>query len=252
MTSANIDGVQLTKNGPVAHISINRPRAKNALTTQMYADIRDSCRRVSRDESIRALVIEGVPGAFSSGGDLKELLDLLDDNDPAAIHAYEECLPYEAIRTVSQPTVAVVDGLCFGGGLTMALFCDITIATERSTFAMPEAMVGVTDGFLPRLLRDQVPPAWLRYWLYTGASFGAEEARAAGLITKVVPDGEIDAATAEVIDQLLASSSQAMGRYKRTLNERRLVPSMQDAFDSFRTDDARAGLEKFRKRAPRS
>src|SRR5918999_3265352 len=184
----------------VLRVVIDRPAAKNALTKRMYGTIRDLYRQAYVDDSVRAVVIEGSHGAFAVGGDLREMLASLDaDDGGVGLFGYDECLPFEAIRSLPKPTIAAVDGLCFGGGLTLALVSDIVVATESSRFAMPESRVGVVDGHLPRLLRDRVPPAWLRYWLYTGVAFPARDAFAAGLLTKVVGDGELESTVQQVL-----------------------------------------------------
>ena len=172
----------------VAWITIRRPEAKNALTKAMYAAIRDAALDAQADSAVECVVLRGSGGAFAVGGDRKEMLDAL-ENDPARLLDYEDYLPFEAIRALPKPTIACIDGLCIGGGLTMALMCDCLVATDRSRFAIPEAKVGIVDGHLPRLLRETVPPPKLRYWMYGGGLFSAAEAQDAGLLTKVVaPD----------------------------------------------------------------
>jgi enoyl-CoA hydratase/carnithine racemase len=239
------DQVEFELRDGVGWLTIRRPEARNALTKAMYAAIRDVCRQAWLDDSIRALVISGSDGSFVTGGDLKEMLGLLESNDRTPLLAYEEVLPFEALRIVPKPTVAVVDGLCMGGGVTLMSLCDIAIATTSSKFAMPEAKVGIVDGHMPRLLRDRVPSALLRYWLYTGATFTAEEAYAAGMLTKVVEPEELTATTERVLAELLASSPGAINLYKQTLNETRTVSGMQDAFVTMMSDDARERLAAF-------
>src|SRR5690606_27870251 len=116
--------IEFSVDESVARLMINRPESRNALTKAMYAEIRDICRRVQVDDEINALVIEGSQGSFAVGGDLKEMLDTLSTGDPAAILTYDEYLPFDALRTLRKPTIAKIDGLCMGGGLTLALMCD--------------------------------------------------------------------------------------------------------------------------------
>ncbi|HEX3803128.1 MAG TPA: enoyl-CoA hydratase/isomerase family protein [Solirubrobacteraceae bacterium] len=243
------DQVEFELRDGVGWLTIRRPEAKNALTKAMYAAIRDVCRQAWLDDSILALVISGSDGAFVTGGDLKEMLALLESEDQTALLAYEEFLPFEALRILPKPTVAVVDGLCMGGGLTLMSLCDIAIATTSSKFAMPEAKVGIVDGHMPRLFRDRVPSALLRYWLYTGTSFSAAEAYAAGMLTKVVEPEQLTATTEQVLRELRASSPGAISLYKQTLNETRTVSGMQDAFVTMMGEDARARLAAFSERS---
>lgn len=232
----------------VAYLTIDRPEAKNALTKSMYAAIRDACAAADADPGTDVMVLQGSGGAFAVGGDLKEILELLDSDDPTRIFDYEEYLPFEAVRSMSKPTVACIDGLCLGGGLTLALVCDIRFATERSRFAIPEAKVGIVDGHLPRLLRAEVPPAKLRYWMYTGAFFPASEAAAFGLITRAVPDDGLDEALQDCLRDLVASGQEAIRACKRILNEIRPLSPMTDANLSLMRPDVVARLKSFSRR----
>ena len=139
----------------IGWLTLDRPAAKNAMTKSIYAGIRDVCRRVHTDDEIQVLVIQGASGAFSVGGDLKEVLEMLREGDAAGVVAYGDYLPFESLRSLPKPTIASINGLCMGGGLTLALMCDIRIATSQSRFAIPEAKVGIVDAHLPRLLRER-------------------------------------------------------------------------------------------------
>ncbi|MCB2077341.1 MAG: enoyl-CoA hydratase/isomerase family protein [Novosphingobium sp.] len=213
----------------VATVTIRRPEAKNALTKAMYAAVRDACLAAEADNSVDVVVLTGSDGAFAVGGDLKEMLDAL-DTDPTKLLDYDDYLPFETVRTLKKPTVARIDGLCIGGGLTLALMCDCLIATDKSRFAIPEAKVGIVDGHLPRLLREMVPPAKLRYWMYTGTIFPASEAYEFGLLSKVVPAHDLDEALAKMVRDLKASSPEAIGHLKVVLNETRPLSPMTDAY----------------------
>jgi enoyl-CoA hydratase/carnithine racemase len=239
--------VSLRVEDRVGYVTISRPDAKNALTKTMYAAVRDNCRIAERDPEVDVIVLQGSDGAFSVGGDLKEILESL-KSDPQTALDYEDYLPFETVRTLAKPTVARIDGLCIGGGLTLALMCDCLIASDRSRFAIPEAKVGIVDGHLPRLLRQLVPPARLRYWMYTGAAFPASEAREAGLVTKVVPAEVLDAALAKLIAELKASSIEAIRALKVIFNEVRPLSPMTDAYLTMLQPHVLERIEAFAKR----
>jgi enoyl-CoA hydratase/carnithine racemase len=231
----------------VAAVTIRRPEAKNALTKSMYAALRDACLAAQADDGVDVVLIKGGEGAFAVGGDLKEMLDAL-NSDPSNLLDYEDYLPFEVVRTLSKPTIACIDGLCIGGGLTLALMCDCLVATERSRFAIPEAKVGIVDGHLPRLLRQTVPPAKLRYWMYTGNLFSAREAYEAGLLSKVVAVDEFDKAVAAMVADLMASSPEAIRHLKVILNETRPLSSMTDAYLTMLQPHVKKRLEAFSRR----
>jgi enoyl-CoA hydratase/carnithine racemase len=228
----------------VAYLTIRRPEARNALTKAMYAALRDACITARDEDGVDALVIRGSGGAFAVGGDLKEMLEAL-RSDPARLLDYEDYLPFETLRTLNKPTIACIDGLCIGGGLTLALMCDCLIATDRSHFAIPEAKVGIVDGHLPRLLRETVPPARLRYWMYTGALFPAREAYDAGLLSKLVPADRLEEALAAMLRELKASSPEAIRHLKVILNETRPLSPMTDAYLTMLQPHVKQRLEAF-------
>jgi enoyl-CoA hydratase/carnithine racemase len=231
----------------VCTITINRPEAKNALSKSMYAAIRDACLDGERRDDVDVIVMRGSNGAFSVGGDLTEILSILESDNPTAIFDYEEYLPFEAVRTVNKPTIAVIDGLCLGGGLTLALMCDISIATDRSRFAIPEAKVGIVDGHLPRLLRQSVPAARLRYWMYTGVLFPASEAHEVGMMSKIVPPDQLEAVVAKTVKEVRASSLSAIQACKKILNETRPLSPMTDAFLTLVKPEVLKRLQAFKK-----
>lgn len=238
------DNVATAVDSGILTVTIRRPEARNALTKAMYAAIRDATRDAYVDDTVDLVVIRGSEGAFAVGGDLKEMLSDLETGG-RGLFSYDECLPFEAVRALPKPTVAVIDGLCIGGGLTLASVCDVVIATNRSKFAMPEARVGVVDAQMPRLFRSQVPPALLRYWLYSGASFGTDEAFAAGLLTKVVEPDVLEATVDEVIANLRKGAPGAIRLYKKILNEVRHVHSMEDALQTMFGPEAQERIAAF-------
>jgi enoyl-CoA hydratase/carnithine racemase len=243
-----VENIGFERRDGVGWITIERPEAKNALTKAMYARIRDLVSKVWVDDSLYALALRGSDGAFAVGGDLKEMLTALEGDDRSAFLEYEEFMPFAALSTLPKPTIAVIDGLCMGGGLSLALVCDMAIASSRSTFAIPEAKVGIADAHTPRLMRDWVPPATLRYWLYTGATFSPAEASAAGLLTKVVEAAELEDSTDRILADLRASSPTAIRMYKSVLNESRTVASMHDAYVTMLGDEAHERLSAFSRR----
>ncbi|NYE18810.1 enoyl-CoA hydratase/isomerase family protein [Microbacterium immunditiarum] len=242
------ENITTTLDDGVLRIVFDRPDARNALTKKLYAELRDVYRSAYLDDSVAVVVLEGTQGNFAVGGDLKEMLGSLNDRS-LDIFGYDEAVPFEAIRSLPKPTIAAIDGLCLGGGLTIALCCDIAIATERSKFGMPEARVGVVDGHMPRLLRDRVPPAILRYWLYSGVTFSAADAFTGGLLTKVVPDGGLETAVGEVLGELAKASPIAIRNYKKILNETRPLSSMEDAYETMLGPDALERINRFAQRS---
>jgi enoyl-CoA hydratase/carnithine racemase len=229
----------------VAYVTIDRPEAKNALCKAMYATIRRLCLEADADPDVDVFVVRGAGGNFSAGGDLKEMLDTLEGPTPTAILDYEDYLPFDQVRNMRKPTVACVEGICMGGGLTLSLMCDVTVASDRARFAIPEAKVGIVDGHLPRLLRHIVPPARLRKWMFTGTVFSAAEAHDAGLLSVVASPDELDAALQKMVGELKASSREAIAALKPILNEAKPLSTMTDAFLTLLQPHVLARLQQF-------
>lgn len=171
----------------VGLIRLARPEKLNALNARMVAELRDVLERVRADASIRALVVTGTGRAFSAGADIAEL---------AALSGTEDFLRFiEAIQTTFEvledlplPTVAALNGLAHGGGLELALACDLRVGAGDATLALPEIKLGVLPGAggtqrVPRLL----PTAVAKELLFLGEPLGSEAALRLGLVNAVVP-----------------------------------------------------------------
>jgi 2-(1,2-epoxy-1,2-dihydrophenyl)acetyl-CoA isomerase len=180
----------------VAQVTVNRPEVLNALDSRTLAELGDVCEHVRSSTTIRALIVTGAGRAFCSGGDLKETsfsgvrmdVDALDPNDQWAAK----------ILAIDKPTIAAVNGVAAGGGLALALACDIRIASDRARFsaifariAMP-AMDGVA-WLLPRVVGE----SRALELLYTAEIIDAQEADRIGLVSRVV---EHDALLSEATD----------------------------------------------------
>lgn len=168
----------------VGWLGLNRPDVLNAQDASMIGEIMTLCEDVEEDESIRALILYGEGGkAFSAGGDLKEFGDLTAPGIWDGRHV-------ERIADLAFPTIAAIEGYAIGGGLELALACDIRIASEDSRFGLPEVGVGIIPGWggtqrLPRL----VGPGFAREMILTGGRIDSKRALEIGLVNRVVENG---------------------------------------------------------------
>jgi enoyl-CoA hydratase/carnithine racemase len=248
----NFESLDYAVNGSTAFIRLNRPEAKNAFTTALYAEVRDAVRLSDRDPKVRCLVVTGSGGAFAAGGDLKEMLQYLEPEGEAGelgIYRFEDSLPFTAMRNATKPIIAAVNGICVGGGCTTIASCDIVIAAESARFGIPEVRVGLVDGYLPTYLFGQVSLPMLKYLTYTGKLIDARTAERVGLVTEVVPDDKLEERVDEVASELAATSDAAKAQYKAMFN--RLIPetSMRDVYPLFFTDEVRESLQSFAKKS---
>lgn len=236
-------------------IDIDHRERRNALSPETYAAIKEGIIRAGAAPDVDVIVLRGVPGAFAVGGNLEIFLGLLErgpEHFRATFEAhYDEPLPFKAILACPKPVVAAVDGLCVAGGTLIAAVADITIATDRSTFGIPEARVGLADALSCAFLPPLIGLARTRYLTLTANSIDARTACDWGLIADVVAVDALDETVDGIVEALHRASPEARALYKRELNRAVAVPSAQMLMDSATGPDGLEGLSAFRdKRAP--
>ena len=175
--------------GGVAVISLRRPKKMNAINSEMWETVSRLVHRVSKDESVRVLVLRGEGENFSAGSDLKEL----GESDLARVedifHRAEECAA--ALEESPLPTIACIRGYALGTGLLMALACDMRVAEQNATVGIPIARLGITlsETFVRRVAA-LTGPAKMKDLVYTGRLLEGEAAMHLGLVDRVVPQNE--------------------------------------------------------------
>ena len=184
-------GLRLEREGPVAWCVIDRPEARNALTPAMYFGIKRAVHLVNQDPDLAALIITGTGDVFAPGGDLGGRREEGDEPTPDIGH---DILPFLTIRDSRAPVVAAVNGICQAGGLLIAMLSDICVASDRATFRVPELLRGIPDATYAAVLPAHVGLAVARDLLLSGRRFDAAEAQRLGVITRVVPHGQLRAA----------------------------------------------------------
>jgi enoyl-CoA hydratase/carnithine racemase len=173
----------------IGWFAFTRPEARNALTYGMYEGLRDVCREVPTDGSVRALVVTGSGGSFAAGTDMALFRGFATAEDAWAYEARMEAV-FEAVERCPVPTLAAIDGACTGGGATIAAACDLRLATARLKFGVPIARTlgnCLSAANLARLARV-LGPARTREILLTARLIEAEEAERIGLVAEVVAD----------------------------------------------------------------
>ncbi len=188
--------------GPMALVTIDRPEKHNAISLATLAELRSAVAAAADDDAVKALVITGAGGrAFASGSDLSEVVDR---DFRKALEPIVQGLAEQLERT-PKPTIAAIDGICMGGGLEVALGCDLRIATPASRFATPEGRLGIIPGGgatarLPRI----VGRGWAMEMMLMGEPIDAERALAIGLVTRLVAKDELLAEARRMADHLAA------------------------------------------------
>ena len=201
----------------IAVLTVDRPEARNAMSPAMYFGVRYAVDLVNLDADLAGLLITGSGDVFIPGGDLGG--DNVDGWADLPRLLSMDNTPFDAIRRSRKPVVCAVNGLAQGGGLLISMLADVTVASDRSTFRAPELFRGIADTYYGQILPRQVGPARARDLLLTGRTVTATEAEAWGLVARVVPHDELEAAALDVLAWCCRTAPQARADVKRTMDQ---------------------------------
>jgi enoyl-CoA hydratase/carnithine racemase len=205
--------------GNVYRIRLCRPDKMNALTPNLYGEIRAGVLAGTGHPDVRSIVIEGSGGSFAAGGDLKVFLDLLalppDERMVAFNDGFDVPLPFQTILDCPKPVIAKIDGYCLAGGTIIAAAADIAIASDRAIFGIPEGRVGQADPFAATLLPAAIGLSRARYLMLTGRRIDARTACDWGLVAQVVAPEALEDEVLAVAADIARLSPEALRGYKR-------------------------------------
>jgi enoyl-CoA hydratase/carnithine racemase len=249
--------VHLRRDGCVAHVTFDRPAARNAMTWGMYQELGAVCGRIAADAGARVAVFRGAGGkAFVAGTDIAQFRDFKSAEDGVRYEReMEACLA--AVETLPVPTLAVVEGWAIGGGLAIATMCDLRIATPGSRFGVPIARtlgncLSVANN---ALIAAAFGVARAKRMLLLAENLTAEEALTAGFLMDIVAPENLDARVAELCARLAGNAPLTMRATKEAIR-RALhagLPAGDDLIrECYGSDDFKTGVEAFlEKREPR-
>lgn len=198
------DNLEIGVEGRVGVIALNRPEAINALTAPMIEAIAETLEIWREDDNVRAILFEGRgPRGFCSGGDVRQVREWMLGDERARKQAQrffadEYAMNYQ-IASYDKPIVALVDGICMGGGIGIAGHARFRFASDRARFAMPEAGIGLFCDIGVNAILAKAPPARALLFELTGQAVGAADARALGLTDSIVPADRLDEVRAGII-----------------------------------------------------
>jgi enoyl-CoA hydratase len=183
------------KDGAIGRIIFNNPARHNAVSLDMWQAVAQIMEDFESDPAIRVIVLSGAGGkAFVSGADISEFKEKRASAEAAEAYAKVSENARVALQETLKPTIAMIRGYCIGGGMATALACDIRIATEGSKFGIPAAKLGLGYAYPGiKRLADVVGPSFAKEIFFTARQFDAEEARAMGLVNRIVPAAELEA-----------------------------------------------------------
>lgn len=205
--------------GTVRHVILNRADKRNAFNFDLVRATADALLAAANDPDVRCVVIRGDGAVFSSGMDVKDLASL--SGSPQRLREFRrECiLAWNLAEEMTKPTIAQIHGVCFGGALELALACDLRVVAEDARLSIPEVRLGlVPDVGGSSRLPAIVGLGRAKELVMTGREFDADEAFRIGLANRVAPAAELDAATAELTEQLTRGFAVPIGLSKRILD----------------------------------
>lgn len=239
----------------VGIITLHRPKSLNALNRQLARDVVDTLKAFDADDNIGAVVITGSARAFAAGADIEEMANLT----YAEFYCDDIFAPWDELRAIKKPIIAAVGGYALGGGCELALMSDFIIASEDAQFGQPEIKLGILPGIGgSQRLTNAVGKALAMDLILTGRTIDAQEAKAAGMVARVVPSTELLQVALEAAHTIAGYNDPAVRMAKEAVNvametsltegirhERRLFQA------AFATEGQKEGMHAFiDKRAP--
>mmetsp|Transcript_12287 Transcript_12287/g.22749 ORF Transcript_12287/g.22749 Transcript_12287/m.22749 type:complete len:293 (-) Transcript_12287:77-955(-) len=200
----------------VTLLTLNRPKALNALSDELMLQVSQRLQEADADEDVRAIVVTGTGKAFAAGADIKEMNGR---PDYAAVRKDNMLAHWSAVSTIRKPIIAAVNGFALGGGCELAMACDIIIASKDAKFGQPEIKLGTIPGVggTQRLLRAVGKPKAMLLVL-TGEMLTAEEAEKAGLVARVVDKDELLTEAERVAEVIAGFSAPVVHLAKEAVN----------------------------------
>jgi enoyl-CoA hydratase/carnithine racemase len=246
----------------VARLTLSNPERRNAIDHDVLDGLAEALPSLDRGIEIRCVLVTGAGGTFSAGYDIADIPAESFERDAEALVAHPQHPAMEAVSAHPYPVVAAIPGTCLGGGLELAVRCDLRIAGEGARLGMPPAKLGLIYGHtgLARFI-DVIGVARTKELFLTGRELPAERAAAIGLVNEVVPDADLDTAAVDLAAEIAANAPLAARGNKRAIEtlaafprlspqqERELIELRRSCFGS---EDFREGIRAFsEKRKPR-
>jgi len=205
----------------IGRITINRAEKRNAMTLGMWRDLGAVLEAWAENSEIRTLIIAGAGDlSFCAGNDIKEYATIRVTPEQRETYDATTTHTYDLLRTFPKPTIARITGFCVGGGMELALLCDLQIAADTATFGVTPARLGIGYKLNDvQLLLTNISAKHAKEILYTADRFPADDAVRWGLISRSVPAGELDATIATLAARIAANAPMTVNALKQTIHE---------------------------------
>jgi enoyl-CoA hydratase len=217
--------IVVERDGPIAVLTLNRPKVLNALNALLIGELRDALAALENDDAVRAVVLTGAGDrAFAAGADINELNALPSAVAAARLARRGQALTLQ-IERLSKPVIAAINGFALGGGCELAMACDIRIASENAKFGQPEVNLGLLPGYGGTQRTGKLLGRGMAMYLcLTGETIDAREAHRAGLVEKVVPHAELLTEAKRIAGVIAAKAPLSIAATKRAVDEGIALP----------------------------
>jgi enoyl-CoA hydratase/carnithine racemase len=250
------ENITVEVDGGVATIEFNRPDKYNALSTEVMLDLQHAFEEIQLARDVDVVVITGEgQKAFSAGADIEQYAGPAEAHDPRQKDRQD--LFYDIYRRpydIHPPVIAKINGYCVGGGLILAMYCDLRVAVEDAEFAVPTCDIGqIPTGGSTYRAAQLVGEAKAKELVYTAGYIDAEEARKIGLINRVVPREELDETVGVIVQAIQDTGRKAVKNSKKAINYSVNAPDLESArereaeiwWEQFATDERRTLVDEF-------
>ncbi|MGL5245564.1 MAG: short-chain-enoyl-CoA hydratase [Sarcina sp.] len=248
----NLTNITFEKDSNIGILTINRPKALNALNSETLKELEKVIDAIENDRDIYVVILTGAgEKAFIAGADISEMKDLTEEEGKEFGLLGNKI--FRKLEKLDKPVIAAINGFALGGGCELAMACDIRIATERAKFAQPEAGLGITPGFggtqrLPRIVGE----GKAKELIYTGDIIKADEALRIGLVNKVVPVENLMEEVKVIANKIVANAPIAIKLCKDAINrgmqvdiDNAIIIEADDFGKCFSTEDQKEGMAAF-------
>ncbi|WP_144184503.1 enoyl-CoA hydratase [Elioraea rosea] len=224
------DKMLASKAGGIGTMTFNNPERRNAVSMEMWEAAEAILTDFRDDPEVRVVVVTGAGGkAFVSGADISKFESERQGDDAVRAYNAQTERVYGLLHGFPKPTIAEIHGACVGGGMALAICCDLRLCAEDSRFGIPAAKLGLGYGYVGmKRLSDVVGPSFAKEMLFTARLFSAEEARIMGLVNRVLPDAELAAYVADYAATIVGNAPLTVTTAKFVLNEAMKDESQRD------------------------
>ena len=240
----------------VVTLRLNRPQSHNAIDAATIDELTGVLARLQSNPDIRAVIIRGSADAFCSGVDIAWMQHMLKSENADDARRVAHLLL--SLRNLNKPTIALLEGPCVGGGVAIAACCDIVIATEEASFALPAVQLGTIPSVIAPFVIEAIGVPQARRWFLTGETFSADKAKEIGLVHAICMAAQLEATLGEIVTHLLRGAPKAMAGCKEMINAyagKPITPALIDDMarrivESRRSQEAQEGLDAFLAKRP--